>query len=131
VYAFQLDLQSTTSFYQGYLDDQQKYQAFPSAPFCVCGCNFSYNAEYPKLIEREVSLEGRFVKLKPENVEVHWVHGTSDHLRCWSYDSWSITGYIECGNSVRRGGGRSPAKASTQHVLSAVLMIPVASFRTS
>ena len=74
MYAFQLDLQSTTSFYQGYLDDQQKYQAFPSAPFCVCGCNFSYNAEYPKLIEREVSLEGRFVKLKPENVEVHWVH---------------------------------------------------------
>ena len=35
---------------------------------------FFVHAEYPKLIEREVSLEGRFVKLKPENVEVHWVH---------------------------------------------------------
>ena len=56
--------------------------------------------EYPKL--RQVSLEGRFVKLKPENVEVHWGHKPWKvrSFEIWSY-SWSrVAGYTASGNSL-------------------------------
>ena len=61
---------------QGYLDDQQKYQASSLVWFlkAISNNHWSWNFRW----HVQVSLEGRFVKLKPENVEVHLHENTSN-----------------------------------------------------